>query len=393
MIESDPRFVLLQRYISSEQFDRAAPLCAELLAIEPECWELHIAAGLCALQTGSLKTASDFLERAVGIRPDQSRSQWLLSICRELQGWRREAIEIAESVVRNDPEDAEYWGHLGRLFWQVGEFRNAIACAEKAIALDPEGSDQRQLLTLARSALAEQEDREPRTDDSIADLRAVLANEPENVEALINLGVVYSKHAENEAAAENCYRRALALDPTNEVARDNLRRLKIARDTMLKVLELPLTLIQRIGDYFQWSFQRVWPILFLLCLTKPLLVVLVLSFALWLAVCLPITLVYRWLMADHWREYHPFRSRRRGAHVRRVVRSAPPFLLGIFAIGIVFGSWVLVLALSGGAWGTVHRQDAGEDTQDGRSRREADGLPRQGADRSRAIGFGARTHD
>ncbi|RJG17804.1 LytR C-terminal domain-containing protein [Massilia cavernae] len=138
----------------------------------------------------------------------------LLSSCSHLPGPLQLMIQPVQQVrhAANDMSSGYY--RLGRYHQERGDLELALTAYTYAIARDPAAPEPR----IAAAILHARQGRLPQ---ARAMLLAVCAEYPELVQPRNNLGYVYYLQGEYAAAAA-AFRQALALEPANERARNNL---------------------------------------------------------------------------------------------------------------------------------------------------------------------------
>jgi tetratricopeptide (TPR) repeat protein len=85
-------------------------------------------------------SAKDAYERAVEVKDDESPVRVDYAITLFYTGETNVAISTAEKVTKDDPDFAPAWFNLGVFYQAAGENEKAIAAYERAVELDPEGT-------------------------------------------------------------------------------------------------------------------------------------------------------------------------------------------------------------------------------------------------------------
>lgn len=119
-------------------------------------------------------------------------------------------LEILRSFARRiDPSDAGAYNNLGVLYFSKGLAEEAIAAFSRALALDERMRVARRNLEIAYGESGTLERR-------IEQLATRLANNPNNIEALVQSGIA-EKTAGNLPGAQSLFERAIALDSQSSV--------------------------------------------------------------------------------------------------------------------------------------------------------------------------------
>jgi len=131
------------------------------------------------------------------------------------------AIENYKLAMRADPETGSLAQQLAELYVQSGQIRTAVNEFEEAVKRNPDDVNARRILgRLYTSRIRDgQQNRmnEEMLKQAIAQYEKVGENAPEDLENWLMLGRL-QKLAQNSAAAERAYKKALAVSPDNEDA-------------------------------------------------------------------------------------------------------------------------------------------------------------------------------
>lgn len=225
--------ILLSRFISSRQWDRALETAREWLAAEPENPRAHFAAGQSLINLKRYPEAEPHLAKTLASEPENATAHRFMSIVLFHRQRFKAADEAIQKALSLDPNDAYNWYHLAWMLYKHGRLVLARTYAEKARALAPRDSDIVNLLALCT----------PKNEESNwlrrRQYEEALALEPENSQVHNNLGVYYLESEKDYAQAEACFRRALFFDPALQVSRANLFITLKHRDTVYRVLCAP----------------------------------------------------------------------------------------------------------------------------------------------------------
>jgi Flp pilus assembly protein TadD len=129
------------------------------------------------------------------------------------------AIDDLTQVLVHLPDESKYHNELGVLYYVVGEKEKALASYEKAVRLEP--SEPNYAKNLADFYLVEQ----GRAEDAMKLYLQVLEKNPEDIEALMAIGVVCANIGHGEDA-KHFYNRILEIEPSNQGAQEALENLQ-----------------------------------------------------------------------------------------------------------------------------------------------------------------------
>ena len=257
------------------QWDKAERLCGAVLTAQPQCFDALTLLGIIAAQTGRIRQAVDWLQRAVVAKPDEAAAhnnygnvlateqpeEALQSFNRAvalapdyaeahnnrgnvLKGLGRleEALASYDCALKLSADDAETHCNRGLTLNALRRFNEALSSFERALELKPSyadahhsrGSVLRELGRLDEAVLAYDQAlcakpdyteayylrgitlRElGRLEEASSSYERLLAFNPNHVEALYNRGLI-QQGSGRLAEALNSYERALASDPEHK---------------------------------------------------------------------------------------------------------------------------------------------------------------------------------
>ena len=187
---------------------------------DPISLEIERAATLIDLRR--FDAAASSLRRVLGQDPENGAGWCLLAQAQIGREDFKAALEAADRAVAVAPESD--WAHRVRSIAraETGDHRGAVAAGYEAIKLDPE--EWLGYLTVSL-ALAHVEDRR---DEAISIGEHAVRLAPNESDAHVTLADAFAADGKRkEAEAE--YRRALALDPSNSAAHNNLAAVKMRK--------------------------------------------------------------------------------------------------------------------------------------------------------------------
>lgn len=246
-IALDPKMAALHNNLgvalqALERHEEAVKAFREALALQPAYPEARNNIGLslieCAEAPGSadpksetpedtearqaaarelVEEAEEHLREAIRLKPDYSRARMNLGRVLQIQKRFDEAADVYEDLLALGP-DADTYTKLGIVRSLVGEFEDAVAAFNAALALDPGAADAHGNLGIALAEMGEYR----RAAESY---RKALEITPEDSEILQYFGHAMAQLGDTQAAAD-AYRAALKFDPDKANSLHALVRLK-----------------------------------------------------------------------------------------------------------------------------------------------------------------------
>lgn len=147
-------------------------------------------------EEGRFEELSRLLETKLRKQPEDSEAKFDLAFVWQHSGRADEAIRLYDELLKVNPDDPNVLVNLGLLYHHLRKSRDAIMSFRRVIHLAQTKRLEPAVLSLAHT----------------------------------NLGVVYQSMADFDQAV-SAYRKAISVDPTNELARSYLHELREAGDS------------------------------------------------------------------------------------------------------------------------------------------------------------------
>jgi tetratricopeptide (TPR) repeat protein len=198
--------------------DEALSVYQQALRHDPDNPDIHYNLGVVALAQGRPEAGLAYLNRAVELDPAHAESLLNSAIVIQELGrpdLRPLAVARLKLVLGWQPRNERVHFNLGMLATDDKDVEAAEAWFNQAIAIKP---DFRSALFNLALLLSDQQ----RPLEAVPYLRQLLDHHPDHVKGLILLGDIYTNHLKQLDMAEACYRRILAVDPTNVQGQHNL---------------------------------------------------------------------------------------------------------------------------------------------------------------------------
>ncbi|MEM8875871.1 MAG: tetratricopeptide repeat protein [Planctomycetota bacterium] len=195
----------------------------------PEAVDDYIA-GVIALESGQKKTAVDRLEAAVAQNPELRMAQRLLGDIYREEGLYREAVPHYEALLELDPYTLRNYYNLGVTHQLLNELQQAADVYVRGIEVDADNFDLN--FALGQVFLAMQNDEE-----GLRYLERATRIDPDSAKAWSTVGIAHDMRG-NFVFAEASYRKALELDPSVAVIRQNLAANLLSQERADEAIQL-----------------------------------------------------------------------------------------------------------------------------------------------------------
>ena len=230
--------MLIYRLTEGRQWDRLLQAARDWLGDDPEAYAAQFAAGNALLQLDRPREALPHLEQVIVHRPNHVSTHRLLATAHFDLGNHQQADRSILEAIQLSPNDFSNWYELARMCHLQHDAPNALKWATRALELAPNDPDVVNLYAVCGGQLGAM----------VNPTEAVLAIDPEHALAHNNLGTDHL-NAGDHRKAEECFRRALAIDPMLRIARENLLLAVKRRDTVYRVLCAP-------RDFLRWITRK-----------------------------------------------------------------------------------------------------------------------------------------
>jgi TolB-like protein/Tfp pilus assembly protein PilF len=194
-----------------EMFAKSRAASEQALRLDPRLGEAYASEGKRRNWEGDHEGAETAFKRSLQLNPNYAQAyQWYGEMLRALSGRIEEALELSGRAVTLDPKSAIIVGDYGIVLAFAGRFEDALAHYRQAVEIEPRFAKGYRLIgsVLARFL--------GRLDEAVAPLQKSLSFDPETLNALNWLGLIYLELGDLQQAAY--WRdRALAQAPENIV--------------------------------------------------------------------------------------------------------------------------------------------------------------------------------
>jgi protein O-GlcNAc transferase len=204
----------------AEQLIRAGDKDGALSALSqagqaaPAASQLEDRIGFLYAVLGQGPEALQHFQKSISLDPAYAPAHYHLGVALWQANDREHAVSELKTAAKLGPNVYDYWLRLGTAYSQTGDLAGAVDADAHALELAPSNdavrNDYAYLLVETR-----------RADKAIEECRKILAHNPTDASALMNIGYAHLKKGEFDAA-EDAYRQAVAAGPNSPIAHYDL---------------------------------------------------------------------------------------------------------------------------------------------------------------------------
>lgn len=221
--------------------EEAVALLHQYLTNEPDDPQAYVELAFNHLEMpGKRSMAVDYILKAIGILPDVGQLHALHARTLNQLDRHKEALAAAERAIALDPENDYCWVSKGESLLGLSEWKAAEAALDQALQLDPDDEVASNLRSIALRM-------QNRLDESYDETARRLARDPENPISLANAGWTALQSGKIEQA-ETLFRDSLRIDPECEYARDGLKESFRARSAFYRLFLRWVFFMQRFNE-------------------------------------------------------------------------------------------------------------------------------------------------
>lgn len=234
-----PPMEWLQHLHVAGQWERLEKFAAETLEADAEDIEAHFHRAWALLKLERGKEAGPHVEYL--LRTNAEDVSFLkLAAFWHMHGHKRhtQARGCLETALKIDPEDAMLWYLAAIVETQLLQFEIARQFIARARQLDPDDAD---IAFLHISLVSMEQTGAKAAWQTVREHEKALALEPDNDSLIASMGDVYLDELEMPERAEELYRQALAIDPSDRHHQQRLWKAMQKRNFLFRTLRLPFS--------------------------------------------------------------------------------------------------------------------------------------------------------
>ncbi len=214
----------------SGQLQSAEAAYRRIIAKNPRHVDTNNLLGLLCIQTRRFALAINWIESALQEKPDDPQAHYNLGIAlKEVDRLDDAAIHF-QQCIDLDSNNAEAFNALGNILRIQGQHDQAVACFERALAMQPANADIRRNFSLVSNNLGVLANKLGRSHDAIDHFRRAVELSDSNPEAHINLGITLEQTGKLDQAASS-FKNAISAKPGFAEAHYHLAHLRSHRST------------------------------------------------------------------------------------------------------------------------------------------------------------------
>ena len=221
---------------SRKEFDKAEADFQTVVKRSPDDSSAYLELALLRIVQGHDADAKTMLEKSLEKNPDAIRALALL-IGYDLRAKQPEkALARIQAQITKSPKDGALYSELSYVQAEMKDYKGALESAKKGMELNPGDSNAAQIYTRAELELGQ-------VDPAIATWEQWVVKHPLDTQAFSILGSLEDAKGD-QAKAIDYYKKALAVDPNNPTASNNLAYLMVDNNQSNQNVDVALTLAQ-----------------------------------------------------------------------------------------------------------------------------------------------------
>lgn len=237
------------------QWKRLEHFAAERLAADPDDVEAHFHRAWALLKLQRWDEAEPHVEFLLKTDPEDASYLKLAAFRLMCRGRPKHARICLDSALKIAPEDAMLWHLAAVTEAQLHHFDKAREMARRARQLDPEDAD---IAHLCLKLNALERTGAMSAWHAVKEHEKALALDPGNDSLIASMGDVFLDELEMPERAEELYRQALALDPSDRRHQKRLWKAMQQRNFFFRTLRLPLSGLRALLNILKGLLIKPW---------------------------------------------------------------------------------------------------------------------------------------
>ncbi|MFP4573733.1 MAG: tetratricopeptide repeat protein [Desulfobacterales bacterium] len=253
--DQDAILEVVRQFLAGSRYKDAIAVLSEMLKQSPESPELNYFAGAARYMMKQFDAALKhfrFVGPADGLYPDATIHR---AIILNRQDKTAEALERLEAAMQklDDKDRLTLIPYMSAFYQEQGEYENAEKILSKGLSMDPENAELHYEMGVLYDRMGD-------TDAAVDKMRFVIEMEPENADALNYLGYTFADRGIRLDEAESLIRRALDIEPENGYILDSMgwlyyrkgdyKRARIYIENALEKVPDDPVILEHMGDVY-----------------------------------------------------------------------------------------------------------------------------------------------
>ncbi|MEL6107748.1 MAG: tetratricopeptide repeat protein [Planctomycetota bacterium] len=235
-----------QLLMSQSRPDQAAEELKRILDSDPNDAQAHALLSLCMSHNQDLwHDATREAEHAIHLAPDDSLSHYAHAVVLTNRNRFADANSSIEEALRLEPHQTEYYGLAGSIAMRQQQWERALDLATQGLAIDPDDEGCSALRSLALERLG-------RSGAALLEANAAVSRNPDSSEAHSMRGWAELQSGDYKAAQES-FREALRLDPTDDFARSGMIQALNNNYFVFRIVFRFYSFLGRMAAHAQWA--------------------------------------------------------------------------------------------------------------------------------------------
>ena len=245
----DPNKQKAFKALQSGNFKQARNLLGKICKADKHDVEARLLLASACGQLGDMQGVTKACRQILNLQPEHPRALSLLGNALASQGQHEAAIRHYEKALARKPGDIAMLNNLGNALYLANRLEEAAEKLREVVRQKPDYADAHNNLGNICKALNQ-------NTEAVHHFQTALALNPKLFETLLNLGDILSDRIGHPEAAEQCFRKALALKPDDLQAHTgliNMLRFQGRLEESLEAIEAALRYHPKHANMRAWA--------------------------------------------------------------------------------------------------------------------------------------------
>ena len=212
---------------NKKAYDKADADFREAIKLDPKNSAGYLELAQLRLLQQKIPESKTLLEQALDLNPNSSRALRFLASALMIEKQPAQAISRVQTQIAKSPQNSDMYNLLAELQLATGDPKGGLASAEKAMQINP--ADPTAVIDYSRAELSVGDPAQ-----AVAKWKQWTKDHPTDVRGLTLLGTLQDSQGDR-AGAMDSYKKALAIQPEQPIAANNLAFLMVETGQNLDV--------------------------------------------------------------------------------------------------------------------------------------------------------------